>query len=48
MDVNYVVPTGPQTCEVVFNWFMDSNVYEGMTEEARETIITDAIRDRYS
>lgn len=48
MDVNYVLPTGPQTCDVVFDWYMDAEVFGSMTDEERVKVITDNVRQRYN
>jgi len=37
MDVNYVIPTGTETCDVVFDWYLDTSAYS-QTEECQEMI----------
>lgn len=46
MDINYVMPTGPETCKVTFEWYMDRDVYEKMPEEVRENMTRENLEER--
>jgi len=34
MDINVVVPTGPRTCRVIFDWYFDSTCDDAFIQEA--------------
>ena len=46
VDINYVIPTGPQTCDVLFDWYLDTDVYNKMSKREREETIAENIRER--
>ena len=44
--MNYVTPTGPETCEVNFDWYLDLDVYENMSVEERAKVIAENLKNR--
>ena len=46
VDINYVIPTGPETCDVFFDWYLDTDVYDKMSKREREETIAKNIKDR--
>lgn len=46
LDVNYVIPTGPESCEVVFDWYMDTDAYETMQDKEREITVAENLKNR--
>ena len=43
VDVNYIIPTGPQTCDIVFDWYLDKDVYPTMSKSQIEQAISDRL-----
>ena len=41
-----MIPTGPETCDVIYDWYMDTDVYSKMSKREREETIASALKDR--
>ena len=46
VDINYIIPTGPQTCDVLFDWYLDTDVYNRMSKREREEAVAENIKER--
>ena len=46
VDINYIIPTGPETCDVLFDWYLDTDVYDRMSKRERQEAVAENIRER--
>ena len=45
-DISYIMPTGPESCDIIFDWYFDKDVYTKMRKGDRAVLLEMGVHKR--